>query len=296
MGKIGLGQLNDALIALLQNNAGAGIAIKKNNITITENTEKVQINIDLFNKDSDALLVFKNSVYLHQDVDYVINEDNTITPINEGRTWEASLYMPLDFNYICFRSVPADGIPINGEMIAPNSVSENKLTQELIEKINGEKGLSKEEIIEIIGQYGGTNESAIIALIQKYALDISAGVDIEMLKRMVNALTDNVMEIMIYLDLESESDVDETGIWFDPLKDESNIESKEGDVKVDTVGRRITGTQGSITFLPVEVSFNCDRVRYIHEADNNFVEVLSSSAAEMGTSDISITSSVFEIV
>lgn len=138
-GKITKAQLSQSLIDELTMIAGTGsgagsVAIKKYVKTITSNTDRVFIGNDYFDIETDHLLVFKNSVYLESDMDYVINqEDYTISPI-EGE-WEASIDEPDVFNFICLMNAPGD-VMFSGSKLINESVTEDKLSSELQYKIN----------------------------------------------------------------------------------------------------------------------------------------------------------------
>lgn len=77
------------------------LSVKKSSTVINSNANSVEINIDGFDSKNDSLLVYLNSVYLTEDMDYVIDsENNTISPI-EG-SWIAREDSPSVFNFVAF--------------------------------------------------------------------------------------------------------------------------------------------------------------------------------------------------
>lgn len=143
-GKITKAQISKSLINdLLQTVSGGSVAIKKYTKNITKNTNRIYIGSDLFDFDSDQILVFKNSVYLEIDDDYILNQDDyTISPLSGE--WEASDNEPVTFNFICLINTP-NGALFSGSKIVPESITEDKLSLELQEKINN-RSRSRESV------------------------------------------------------------------------------------------------------------------------------------------------------
>ncbi len=137
-GKINKYQLSKSLIDEILSGSGGGgtasISIKKFTRTINTPTNKIEIGSLYFTKETDHLLVFKNSVYLEEEVDYIINSDNTISK-SDGTQWIASTNEPTVFNFICLMNIPEEK-ELHGKKLVDHSVSENKLDIELRDKIN----------------------------------------------------------------------------------------------------------------------------------------------------------------
>lgn len=248
-------------------NAGGKVKLIKKSTDITNATNTVAIGIPGFDKATDSMLIFKNTTLLNDD-EFTISEDSKNIVKSEGNWNEINETMT--FTFIVFKYVPE---------LAPGEGL----------------GLTEEQVIEIVKQYG-TNEAAVIDLIKKYALSIENGADLDFLMRAFNSLNSKVLEIMIYLDLESSSDVNETGIWFDVLANGNSILKFEGDMRLDTTQKKITGTNGAVTFKPVDVEFECDRVRYMHDVHGVYQEMSAENPSEISTNTLKINTDKFEIV
>lgn len=141
IGKIRKDLLSKKLIDELMNSGGGGgssvnIAIRKYNKVITTSTNKVHIGTDYFSKTTDTLLVFKNSVYLEEDIDYTFNDsDKTISRAN-GKAWEATSEVPTTFFFICLMNIPSGDVRIDGNKLLDNTVPESKLTEDVKIKLN----------------------------------------------------------------------------------------------------------------------------------------------------------------
>ena len=118
--------------------------------------------------------------------------------------------------------------------------------------------------------------------------------DISVLKNGYNKLSEKVLDILIYLELESEVTVDEAGYWYDTLANGNNIVAIEG-LKLDLNRKCITGEIGNVIFRDVVLPFSANRVRYIHDMDNNFVETKSSNTYLKEQKDITLNKYSYEI-
>lgn len=126
-------ELDPSLLEYLQNIAGnnsGGTGSSyfrhlKSNTTISQSTNKVTIGIDGYDKDTDLLLVYKNSVYIENLVDYTISSDSLSITSLDGN-WDSNT----QFNFICFKNVPElNDYSIDGTKILLKSISLDKLDQ-----------------------------------------------------------------------------------------------------------------------------------------------------------------------
>lgn len=136
MGKITKQQLSDSLLQYIDSIKGSNIRFRKNTVTIEEATNKVAIGIVDFNKNTDLLLVYKNTVYLEENMMYTISSDSSYIN-NPNGNWDANSL----FNFIVIKNngfgnsnLPGSGN--NNFEIADNSITEDKLDQDLKEKLN----------------------------------------------------------------------------------------------------------------------------------------------------------------
>ena len=64
--------------------SGNRITMLKNNVVVDSEVNEVEIGIEGFNKEYDALSVYKNSVYMMEGIDYEINADSNKIILNEA--------------------------------------------------------------------------------------------------------------------------------------------------------------------------------------------------------------------
>lgn len=235
MGLITKKELHPSLLNFIENSVGGGsIVQKKNSVIITTSVTEVTIGIPYYNKSSDMLMVFKNSVYLEENEDYTISPDNTTINCISGQSWNGTQESKIIFNFVVLKNVP-ELSELDGSIIKDRSIPNTKLSSELINNI----------------------------------------------KKINVKLT----EVMIKLDLQEESDINELGYWYDTLTNNSKISALEG-LKLNTDTHRIVGSKGNVQFKNIEIPFDCDRVRYIHELDDNFIETIINNSIPQGTKNI----------
>ncbi|HBF8685707.1 TPA: phage tail protein [Clostridioides difficile] len=121
------------------------------------------------------------------------------------------------------------------------------------------------------------------------------GQQLDSLKAKYDALSNKVLDIAVYLELESGLLPDEVGHWFDGLSDDKAILSIDGDLKLDTENRKIQGATGSVTFNRITVPFECKKLRYIHELNDNYIETISEKNISIGTTTIDLDKYSYEI-
>ncbi|HGM3507124.1 TPA: BppU family phage baseplate upper protein [Clostridioides difficile] len=119
------------------------------------------------------------------------------------------------------------------------------------------------------------------------------GQQLDSLKAKYDALSDKVLDILIYLELESGA-VDEVGQWYDNLTDSKGILSIEG-LRLDTDRRRIFGSEGNVIFNKIDIPFTCYKVKYIHELDDNFIETISNTSTDAGANSIELEKFSYEV-
>ncbi|MCM4100965.1 phage tail protein [Clostridioides difficile] len=116
---------------------------------------------------------------------------------------------------------------------------------------------------------------------------------IDSLKSKYDTLSNKVLDILIYLELESGA-VDEVGQWYDNLTDSKNILSIDG-LRLDTERKRIFGSDGNVIFNRIDIPFSCYKVKYIHELDDNFIETISNTSTEVGMNTIKLEKYSYEV-
>lgn len=145
MGKITKEQLSDGLLRYISQNAGSGntnggtasIEFKKNSVTISAPSNKIAIGINGYNKDIDLLMVYKNTIYLEENVMYNISSDSLYITNPNGNWNESGTTL---FNFIVIKGGTggsSSATPGGGNYVIPdNSIAEVKLDSSLRGKIN----------------------------------------------------------------------------------------------------------------------------------------------------------------
>ncbi|EQF29042.1 hypothetical protein QEW_0356 [Clostridioides difficile CD160] len=118
---------------------------------------------------------------------------------------------------------------------------------------------------------------------------------IDSLKSKYDTLSNKVLDIAIYLELESGSSADEVGHWFDSLSDDKGILSIDESLKLDTKNRKIQGDAGSVTFKRIAIPFQCNKLRYIHELNDNYIETICENKIAIGMTTIDLDKYSYEI-
>lgn len=145
-GRITKEQLSDSLLSFITQNAGSGsggpstIEFKKNSVTVESSTNRVAIGISGFNKSSDLLMVYKNSVYLEESVVYTISSDNLYIQKIDGNWNETGTSV---FNFVVIKGGASSSGGSNG--IADGSITKAKLANELQNKIDEIDNLSQKD-------------------------------------------------------------------------------------------------------------------------------------------------------
>lgn len=117
---------------------GGGIGdldVLKNSVTITAPTNSLAIGISDYNKETDILFVYKNSVYIEETSDYIITSDSKRIQTPAGVTWEASADIPTTFNFVVLSN---NGVikQIDGANLKDGTVTISKLHPDLQEYLD----------------------------------------------------------------------------------------------------------------------------------------------------------------
>lgn len=112
---------------------GGSMASYRNSVTINSPTRYVPIGISEFNKDTDILFVYQNSVYLELDQDYTLDDSKGISALNGE--W-ASTIEPQTFNFVVLKNVIRGYDGIDGQLLKNNSIGKSKLSQDILDLLN----------------------------------------------------------------------------------------------------------------------------------------------------------------
>lgn len=107
-GRIGYNELSPYVQRLLGNGIGNGsVYTERSYQKITQTMMNVKVNLNTFNKNTDSLLVFKNGLFMTLDLEYSLNADNTISPIND--IWNGTEDKPIIFDFFCIGNTTGTG-------------------------------------------------------------------------------------------------------------------------------------------------------------------------------------------
>lgn len=70
---------------------------------IKNNTNKVKINLNTYNPQTDDVLIFQNGAFMTLGLEYVLNSDKSISPVSD--IWRASEAQPMIFDFYCIGNV-----------------------------------------------------------------------------------------------------------------------------------------------------------------------------------------------
>lgn len=151
-GRITKEQLSDSLLNFITQNAGsaggpATIEFKKNSVTVESSVTQVAIGISGFDKSTDLLMVYKNSVYLEENVIYTISSDSLYIEKIEGSWNESGTSV---FNFVVIKG-GATGTGSSSVTIADGTITKAKLALELQNKIT-EIDILKQKDTELSSQ------------------------------------------------------------------------------------------------------------------------------------------------
>lgn len=70
---------------------------------IKNNTNKVKINLNTYNPQTDDVLIFQNGAFMTLGLEYTLNNDKSISPVSD--IWRASEAQPMIFDFYCIGNV-----------------------------------------------------------------------------------------------------------------------------------------------------------------------------------------------
>lgn len=112
---------------------GGSMASFRNSVTVSSANRYVDIGISQFNKNTDILFVYQNSVYLELDQDYALDDSTRIRCLNGN--W-CSSGQPQTFNFVVLKNVIRGYEGIDGALLKNNSITKNKLSQDILDLLN----------------------------------------------------------------------------------------------------------------------------------------------------------------
>ena len=132
-------ELSDSLLDLIFNSNGSIIAKYTSRQEFTEPVTEVEIGIDNFNPDIDALFVYKNSVNLTGGTDYIISEDGKRIMAPDNKNWGERNKKTI-YDFVVLKNIKdtsrIEGVDyVDGSLIEDGSITVDKLSQDLANKI-----------------------------------------------------------------------------------------------------------------------------------------------------------------
>ena len=149
----------------------------RNNVTISTTVSQMDIGISDFDKNNDVLLVYKNSTYLIEDVDYTISDDSSKI-ISSNGNWNVDAEDDFIFSFIVLKEVATSNpnILIGTENIKNGAVTMEKLADDVKEAIeNGGGGSIDTSIYALKSDLNTTNNNvtAVTNIANNNKTDIS---------------------------------------------------------------------------------------------------------------------------
>lgn len=114
--------------------SNTALAVFKNSVIINTSVDSVNIGIPEYKKGEDTLFVYLNSTYLEENQDYVVNSTSTKISTLSGY-WNGSEESQV-FNFVVLKNVVKAFDGINGNLLINNTITMNKLSTDIIDKLN----------------------------------------------------------------------------------------------------------------------------------------------------------------
>lgn len=112
---------------------GQSMASYRHSVTVNSPTNYVSIGIPEFNKNTDILFVYQNSIYLELDQDYALDDSTKIRCLT-GQ-WSSSGEQQV-FNFVVLKNVIKGYDGIDGGLLKNNSITKNKLSQDILDLLS----------------------------------------------------------------------------------------------------------------------------------------------------------------
>ena len=133
---------------------GSSLVVLKNNSIVNSQVSTVEIGIPEYDSKHDVLFVYLNSTYLEEKQDYTIVDNQRIRTVYQS--WDGS-EEPQIFNFVVFKNVAQAFDGIDGALLNNNTITESKLSSEVLKKINSTNETpSNTELLEIIRECQNT--------------------------------------------------------------------------------------------------------------------------------------------
>ena len=153
-------------------------------------------------------------------------------------------------------------------------------------------GVSEEKIVELINTNIPQDVTNNISSMEVKLAEAES--TINRMENIINNLQSKLIDVMIYINMSSGSEVDNVGYWYDDLSTGASVTFIEG-LTLDTDRNRIFGAPGNVIFKELKAPFNSDQVKITLDFDNNFVESVSEFNANAGDTQISIDNYVYKV-
>lgn len=142
-----------------------------NNVNISSAVTEVGIGIDGYNHESDMLMVFKNSTFIVEGVDYTVN-GNKIVSMNG--TWNSENSSNYSFAFVVFKEVAIinpDAV-VNTENLVNGSVTMDKLADDVKQAIEGASNIDLTNYQEKVDNELVTVDKTIVGAINEIDNDL----------------------------------------------------------------------------------------------------------------------------
>ena len=110
------------------------LTVLRNSVIVNTNISSIAIGIVGFNKNNDQIFVYKDSIYVEQNQEYLLNSDG-LSIVKTVGTWDGTI-TPINFNFVVFKNVVQGVALSDGSLIQIQSITLDKLNLDIQNKIS----------------------------------------------------------------------------------------------------------------------------------------------------------------
>ena len=112
----------------------------------------------------------------------------------------------------------------------------------------------------------------------------------------VDLIKKNQLELLVSRDLDNQRVTMDEGFWFDSLKNEDKVQSKNNmDISDNKLGIAESQSNGSIEFKVHEIGFKTNKTVYYHKRKSKFAVLESASDKNTGDNNVEVVAEMITI-
>jgi len=262
-GSISIDKLGEDVQEAIRNAAESGskLASVQNTFVLDMNASEIEIGIAGFNKSTDTLLVFKNSVHMAEGIEYTINDNNIAINKIEGEWLSGDSFVFLAFSNVMseedLNKIDLSGYqPINDDAL----MTENKTISGAINEVF------------VVASSNSVDEDEIRRIINE---------EIESLKKEIETLKSTQEQMIYVLEMKGITVTVVDGYWYDMLFDTTKMAYNNNIRVVDNNIVVINPLNpAEVKYEEVMVGFLASKLTYSHELDMQYEEVIAVSSED----------------